>query len=124
MLEFSVTGTTQGQQLNVSFAQGDVVAWAMIAQINGYPMNLLGAVIKATIGLPSPLVLSTGNGAIEIVNAAAGQFQINMSSDETSAFVPGTYPYDIWIETQSSPPIENQYVTGTISINQSITAVP
>lgn len=124
MLEFLTTGTPQSQQLNVSFTQGDVVPWSMMGQINGSPMNLTGATIKMTIGFSTPLVLSTGNGGIEIVNAAAGQFQINLSSDETAAFVPGIYPYDMWIESQSSPPVENQYVTGNISVIQSITVVP
>ena len=124
MLEFSVIGTPQAQQLNVSFAQGDVVAWALAGQIQGSPINLTGYVIKLTIGFQTPLVLSTSNGGIEVINAAAGQFQINMSSAQTAAFVPGIYPYDIWFEYQSSPPVENQLWTGTVSVLQSETIVP
>ena len=124
MLILSVSPSPQGQKLNASFAQGDNVSWAFTGSINGAPINLTGSTIKMTIGFPSPVVLSTGNGGIAITNALQGQFTVNMSSSATAAFIAGQYAYDLWIEPQTSPPIENQYIAGTISVIASITSVP
>ena len=124
MLNLTVVQTAQGQQLNASFAQGDDVEWAFAGTVNGTPLNLTGASIRMTIGLPTPLVISTANGGIDITDPSQGQFQVSISSDTTAPLAPGTYPYDLWIESQQSPPVENQYVTGAVTINQSITVVP
>ena len=124
MLILSVSPSPQGQKLNASFAQGDNVSWAFTGSINGAPINLTGSTIKMTIGFPSPVVLSTGNGGIAITNALQGQFTVNISSTNTAGYTPGSYSYDLWIEPQTSPPVETQYITGTISVSQSITSVP
>jgi hypothetical protein len=124
MLNLSVIGTAQGQQLNASFTQGDVVPMALMIDINGVPLDLTNAVIKMTIGFPSPVVLSTTNGAIIVANPTSGQFTVNISSTDTASYIPGSYLYDLWIEPQTSPPVETQYITGTVSVMASITAVP
>ena len=69
-------------------------------------------------------VLSTGNGGITITDASAGQFTINMTSTVTAEWYAGTYSYDIWLQSQLSPPIENQYASGQITVYPSITSVP
>ena len=124
MLNLFVTGNHKGQQLNASFTQGDVVAWAFTGSINGAPLNLTGAIVKMTIAFPAPLELSTINGGITITGATEGQFTVNMSSSETADFTAGQYPYDLWVQPQLSPPVETQYITGTIFVNESITEVP
>ena len=124
MLQLSVSGNSRGQQLNASFAQGDVVAWAFTGAINGTPINLTDALIKMTIDMGYSYPLNTINGGITITNALAGQFSVNISSDDTAGFLAGIYPYDLWIEPQVSPPVETQYITGMISVYQSITDVP
>jgi len=124
MLNLSVTGTAHGQQLNAQFTQGDVVAWAFTGTNNGTAINLTGSTIKITIGFPQPLFLSTATSGITITNAADGQFSVNLDSTTTAGFTPGAYNYDLWIESQVYPPIETQYITGTIFVNQSITEVP
>ena len=124
MLILSVSPSSTGQKLNASFVQGDVVAWSFTGSINGAPINLTGATIKMTIGMSSPIVLSTGNGGIIITNALLGQFQVNITSTQSAAYTVGQYNYDLWIESQVSPPIETQYISGIVSVIQSITAVP
>ena len=124
MLQLSVGGNALGQTLNASFTQGDVVAWAFTGTINGTAINLAGSTIKATIDSRTPLVLSTATSGITITNAGAGQFSINLTSTQTASLAPGNYPYDLWIEPQTSPPIETQYITGIITVLPSVTAVP
>ena len=124
MLALSVLNAANGQILNARFATGDVINWNFTGQINGVPIDLSGSEIKMTIGFPVPLLLTTGNGYISIVNAAYGQFSVNITSTETAAFAPGTYPYDLWIEPSSSPPVETQYITGYITVAASVTEVP
>ena len=74
--------------------------------------------------MEEPLSLTSENGGIVITDAVHGQFEIIQSSEQTLGLIPGTYPYDIWVEYQSSPLIETQYVTGTFSVIPSITEVP
>ena len=124
MLQISVGGTNQNPALNMNFTQGDVVAAAFTGTINGTAINLAGSIIKMTIGLTPPLELSTTGGGITITNAGAGQFSVNQTSIQTAALPPGTYAYDLWIESQASPPIETQYITGLITVAPSITVVP
>jgi hypothetical protein len=124
MLQVSVTGSAGAQQLNAAFVQGDDVSLALTMAINSTPVNLTGCSIKMTIATPTPLLLSTGNGGITVTDAPAGQFSINISSTTTAGMSIGTYPYDVWIEYQTSPPVENQYITGAITITKPITVVP
>ncbi len=124
MLILSVSPSPQGQKLNASFAQGETIGINFIATINGAPINLTGTIIKLTIGFPEPETFNNLNGGITITNPLAGNFILNLTSDETADFAPGIYPYDLWIETSTSPPIETQYITGNISVIESVTAVP
>lgn len=112
------------EELNASFTQGDIIAWTFRAAIDDTPINLTGANVKMTIGFQTPLPLSTQNGYIKILDAAQGRFVLNIPSDETVEFIPGTYPYDVWIEYQQSPPVETQYVTGNVTVNQSVSGFP
>lgn len=115
----------QGQaQLNASFTQGDIIPWNFKIDNAGIPLNLLGMLVKMTIGFATPLLLSTGNGKIQIIDAVGGEFQVNLSSAETALFVPGVYDYDLWIEESFSPPVERQYLTGKITVNPSVSTYP
>ena len=117
--------TATGKKLNMFLAAGDNAVPQITVSLNSVPVNITGYTIKMTIKMGSAsVVLSTGNGGITITNAAAGQFTINMTTTITSAWPSGTYQYDIWLESQNSPPIENQYASGQITISQSITVVP
>lgn len=124
MFSLFTSGDANGQHLNARFTQGDVVGWAFNAVNNGIPIDLLGASIRMTIAFKEPLVLSTDNGSITITDPFNGQFIVNIPSSQTAEFVPGYYPYDVWIEPQASPPVETQYVNGTIYVTQSISGVP
>ena len=125
MLNSYVTLNAQGQQqLNASFVQGDTFALAFSGSTGGTPINLTGAVIKMTIQAENDIFLSTLNGGISITNAANGQFTVNMPSAQTALILPGVYLYDLWIESSVSPPIENQYIAGVLSVLESVTAVP
>ena len=126
MLNVFVTQNQYGkQQLNASFTTGDVVAMAFTGtNSDATPLNLSGAIIKMTIGFDTPLELTTFNGGIIVTDAANGKFTVNMSSNMTALFIPGAYPYDLWIQPQLSPPVETQYITGDIYVNQSVTVVP
>lgn len=112
------------QQINASFTQGDVVAWTFRLAIGNIPINLNGAVIRMTIGMRTPVVLTTDNGGISILDAVGGQFIVKISSAITGAFIPGTYNYDLWLEQNIAPPVETQYITGNVTVNQSTSASP
>ena len=126
-----ITTLISGQQLNAAFAQGDVVAWPFTGTVQTAPptpLNLTGAVIKFALGLPNILNLSSASSTstlgITITDAANGKFQININSTTTAGLPAGEYPYDIFIESQVSPPTEGQYIRGTIYVDQAVNPVP
>lgn len=125
MFTAQILQTAIGQQLNMNLTQGDDASPLITVTNNSVPINLTGYVVKMTIDFGTEsLVLSTTNSGITLTDAAAGEFTINMTSTVTAAWDAGEYPYDIWLESQTSPPVENQYATGTITVNASITSVP
>lgn len=125
MLTLSASLNAQNQQqINALFAQGDVINWAFQLKIATVPLNLTDYRIKMTIDFETPLQLSTDNGSVVITNATNGQFQINISSSDTAIFEPGTYDYDLWLEPTLSPPTETQYLTGSVTVNKSVSAFP
>lgn len=122
-----VEPTKCGIQINAALTQGDHVSWGWTIEVGNpaMPLNLTGYSIRMTINFPTPLLLTSSNGGITIGTPATnGEFTVNISSTQSAVFTVGEYQYDIWLESQSSPPIENQYFTGSIYINQSITVVP
>lgn len=117
--------TPQGQQqINAAFTQGDIVGWSFLLQIDGVPINLFDAIIKMTIGMQTPILLSTQNGGITMINPAGGQFMANIPSDMTATFAPGVYGYDVWVKQNLASSAETQYIGGTITVNPSISAFP
>lgn len=117
----TVNQQTGQPQINAAFTPGDLVAWWFLLAIDEIPINLSGKNVKITIGMKTPLVLSTQNGGIILTNAPGGQFQVNISSDTTANFTPGTYDYDVWVIDSAG---ESQYATGQVTVNQSVSSFP
>lgn len=121
MLVLTPSITPQGQQqINATFTQGDVVGWSFLFKIDDVPINLLGASIKMTIGMQTPVILSTENGAIVMTNLIGGEFLVNMPSEQTALFPPGTYFYEVWVKQNLASTAETQYIGGTVTVNPGI----
>lgn len=125
MLILTPSITPQGQQqINATFTQGDAIAWSFLLAIANVPINLLGASVKMTIGMRTPVVLSTENNSIAATNLIGGEFLVNIPSDQTAQFIPGTYPYDLWVKQNIAFSAETQYIAGTVTINSSVSVFP
>lgn len=112
------------QQINACFAQGDLIAWTFLLAIGGIPINLTGASVKMTIAMRAPLLLTTENGGITMLDAVKGQFIANIPSNVTAGFIPGTYNYDVWVQQNVASTPETQYITGNVTVNQSTSVFP
>lgn len=126
MLQIAIIPQTTCDDIaNISITQGDTLAmYVQILQNLTTPLDITGASIRMTIAFPTPLILSTANGSIIIVDPENGIFTINIASTVTAALPIGAYSYDLWIENESSPIVENQYFNGSFTITASITEVP
>lgn len=125
MFSAKIVQTANGPQLNMRLTAGDEAKPVLTVSIDSEPLDLTGYTVKMTIAIASGnIVLNTNNSGITINNPQAGQFTINMLTPDTADWDPGVWPYDIWLESQTSPPIENQYVVGQFTVNPSITSVP
>lgn len=124
MLAISISLNAQGQQqINATLTQGDFVGWSFLLKIDDTPINLTGAYVKMIIGMPTPLVLSTENSGITMINPVGGEFLVNISSDQTEQFDLGTYQYEVWVKQNIASSNETQYISGVVTINPSISVL-
>lgn len=85
-------------------------------------IDLTGAEIKMTIGLPTPLELTIGNGGIIVDDAALGKIRIVIPSATTAGWKPCEFPFDLWI--LPTPDVANNYLKGFFTVTRGQTVVP
>lgn len=112
-----------GDQTNFTIKAGETVAQAIQFFVSRtVPLDLSGYTLKSQINFPTPLLLTTENGGITIIDAELGKVQINIDSETTADLPIGCYPYDLW--TVSGGGEEKPWLCGTFSVVTSITPVP
>lgn len=82
------------------------------------PINITGYTFHAQINLPTPVILTTENGGITIIDAEEGKIQINISSDDTMTYPAGSYLYQMWMV----PPDDDEEIIlqGEFKVTQNI----
>lgn len=112
-----------GYQTYITIRQGETVTLGMeLFDVSGLPFNLTGYNIKSEIAFPTPLLLTSSNGGIVINSPIDGLMQMNIASSVTEAIASGTYPFDMFLESQNGS--ETPWLCGNFIINQSVTPVP
>ncbi len=115
-------GCCDDELVNISITRGETVAMQMAVATDDGPIDLSGYEIRLTIRFPTPLEFSTNDGSIVILDAAAGTFQLNISSTVSVTFIAGAYPFDAWYASAGG--VQTPFLKGTFAIAQNISPVP
>ncbi len=115
--------SVNGDKTYLHMIAGETIAMSVtLTTASDVAINLTGYTAKCEIGLPTPILLTTENGGITLVNATLGQIQLNITSAVSAAFAPGAYPFDAWIVSVSGT--ETAILKGLVTIESNITPVP
>jgi hypothetical protein len=107
---------------NLSIAAGETVAGALAIASGGNPVDLAGYVLKMQVDFPTPLALNIANGGITITDAATGTAQINIADTTSTAFAPGSYPYDLWMISGGGA--ATRLLHGSFTVYQAVAVIP
>lgn len=92
-----------------------------ITDTSGEPIDLTGATLRMgleAIAGPAQLEASTANGRIEIVEAAAGRFELAIPAATIEGLPPGSYRHDLLLDRSGST---LRVWSGTLTLSQGVT---
>lgn len=65
--------------------------------------------------------LTNANGRATVFDAANGKIKLLIAASDTANFTPGSYFYDLEVESSSSPPVVERLIGGNFIVDAEVT---